>query len=735
MIRTGPLAGIPSAGRQGLRLPALLAVLGLAVVGGCREAPDLPPDGLLPHARSMQQAGHFEDSIAPLQGLLQVDPQHLEARRLLALAYLQTGDGAAAASHLERALKAGAQPGPIKPLQARALVLQEAYEQAIEVITADDLAQADIGLLLTLAEAHLGLEQADAARQLLEQVLLMDPRHDGARANLFRLTMGTGDHAQAAQHLARLPQDQLETWLFTGDLALATGDPQRAQRAYARVLEQVAEHAAATQGIAQAHLAAGDTATAREILNRVLATTPDDPNAHYLLAVAAYQDALRDEAVLHVRHTLSQIPVHGPALRLYGLLNIELRRYEQAAESLTRYLADTPEDTATGKLLAAVWLQLGQPWEADDVLDGLSGSGDDPVVTTLRGLSQLQRGDYAQAITLLKGPQGEERTDLGRALADGEPEPLAPTPPPASTQLIPRLLAGADAADPDLRETAALAQRIVDQPDDARAYVLLTERAVARGDITEACKLYGLLVARNLTAAAPSSLANLGCLQAGTVSEGLGDTLEADFRTEIDSLLRRVERALGSGGPSPPDHEALTSPLVATVLARQIREVGQVSTTAAPVALPLYQIPPALKDQLKALRDSLPQWLRELNDGPAAAGRRPQRAEADRDQDSQPMPLGAPLGADPPPPAEVLSEVAALGAALFGAFGWLAGLVRRNQEVALVSALLVGGALYFLYFLAQRQHRRAEASSHRRRSRNPDGKSGSRRGPPRPGND
>ena len=608
---------------------------------GCQERATVSAKDLLHQARALQLAGDHAASIEILQELVRQVPRKMAARRLLIAAYLELGDGEAAESHIERAVRMGAEPAALRPMRLRALVLQGAYARAIAAMPEDELAAAGVDELLSLAQARSGLNQYAEAKALFESILARSPGDKTALTGLVELALRTGDLTSAARHLQGLPPEESGTRRLDGKLALLQGDAARAEGAFRGLAEEAPQDEEALLALAQARLAQDDHEGAREALERVLAVNAQSSDAHYLLGASAHLVGDLDESVRHLRESLGRTPQHGPALKLFGLASIKLGHPEQALESLKTYLSASPGDLEARKLLAAVLLQQEQPWEAAGVLEAAGDDDADPVLLTLRGLTEVKRGNYSAGIDLLE--RAVALPDVADAGAD-EPSAAAPFDGGSLTKRstvdsLHRLMS--DDRSEDEATSTALASRIA-SPDQANQgdYTELARRAEAQGDEAEACALYARLLREpgEEKGAARRRFEALGCEEKyGSISiqaarspgkdgprRELNPTHARVLRAGVMELLKATRVALRHEDTAPGLADATaasTLPALSGIIAKRLvsHQVNTVTThrmVAGEPVRPLFILPPDIKERIKDLRDSLPPWVRRLDDAP-----------------------------------------------------------------------------------------------------------------------
>ncbi|MDZ7754535.1 MAG: tetratricopeptide repeat protein [Gammaproteobacteria bacterium] len=743
----------------------LMALLAVAV--GCNDQEARSGQDLIQHVQDLQISGRFEESMDPLRDLLLDEPAHIDARLMLARAYLELQDGATADSHIRRAVKLGATPDSVRAMRVHALVLKKAYGEAIALLRPGDTENGDINLLLPAAQAHLGHRQLVQARALFRIVLQAGSHDAAAHTGLFEIAMIEGDYEAAETQLAALAKNLDSTRHLEGRIALARNQPQRAAEAYQRLIARNPADTTASVGLVQARLALGEQAAARRVLEQLLADDPESADAHYLLAVAEYLDGNTKASLDQVRETLSHAPHYGPALRLFGMLNLRLGYSEQAVEALKRYLSGAQEDLETRKLLVAVLLQLKHTYEADDLLREVSELRDDPTLVTLRGLSHLQHGDYVTAIELLKQVAAVHAEPDAPAAVAGDLYAEAgitadPWRPDAAAALISERtgLEGTErlsqliTIDSGLTgdEETGLVLRLVEDHEATKDYLALAKHAAEQGDLVEACALYARMLTRAEHDEARQRFRALECEEKyGSIetqqARAPGDTrfepssgplAPPPQKAQMSRLVHRLRASLdkvpaaGSeetrppGDTSPPRSRAnaellassLSTELLAHMVSTQIAVVGHTALSGVQSTYPLHLIPPDLKEQLKEMRDRLPTWVRALDDGPEGTAAGPSGGDPAAGGGSQFV--ADTITTITPESGETTGGFRWLVAVFDGGselIGWLGDTMRNNEALLFIFAIPVILALFLRDVLGNRRRGGARRShrSHRHR--------------------
>src|SRR3972149_3745598 len=217
----------------------LLAALTLAAVAGCGASSD--PQILIAKAQEYRQKGDYKAAIIELKNLLQKNPDHAEARYLLGVGYLESGDARSAEDELRRALKLGNDLGTTLPVLGRALVLQGKFKEVLDETDPArvQIAQGSPEILNARGLAQIFLGRTAEAKQAFDRALALRPDDADALLGQARLAAGERKLDEAARLFARAiaiaPKSE-DAWLGKGDLSRVTDDRAGALAAYGEVL-------------------------------------------------------------------------------------------------------------------------------------------------------------------------------------------------------------------------------------------------------------------------------------------------------------------------------------------------------------------------------------------------------------------------------------------------------------------------------------------------------------------
>ncbi len=362
------------------------------------------PQALVTQARGDLARGDFKQAIIQAKTALQRMPDLPEARYLLGVALLRTGDAAGAEAELRRALALGFAAATVAPALAQAMLAQGLQTRLIAEFADTVLDQtADLASLKTsLATAYALEGDAQASQAALSAALTADPHYAPALLMRARALAGQNDVEGALAVLdsiiARTPANH-QAWQAKGDLLRPSkGKGDEALAAYRKVLEIKPDHVAAHVALLTLLLAQDKLVDAAAQLGKLKSLSPNQPQTRYFETLLAYQQDDFQRAGELSRQLLVLAPTDLRSLQLAGATALQVNDLVQAQAHLERVVRAAPQARLARQLLVSAYLRTGQGGKAlDTLLPMLQGGEPDAATSALAGDVYRRTGDIKKA--------------------------------------------------------------------------------------------------------------------------------------------------------------------------------------------------------------------------------------------------------------------------------------------------------------------------------------------------
>lgn len=370
-----------------------------------RLAPALPALNYLQALLSFQD-GDLDRASDELQTLLRSAPGNLQAQLLYGIVSYGRDEFTIADDYLTRVLASTpGNPQVVKLLGAARLKLRQP-DRAVQVLsTAVDETTEDAQLLALLGTAYLQTGDNTRGAAYIERAVALDPDQALLRTQLAVGRIAAGDTGAAIAQLesaVALGQDVIQADVLLVLSYLNKKSFDKALEASTALEARMADSPLPFNLTGLAYLAQRrfDLAAAR--FEKALEI---DPQFHVArmnlarLALVAQRPADAEKAYLAV---LEADPKHLGALM--GLAGLARSQGDAAAmeEWMLKANRANPEALQPIVALAEAYLRLGEGLKASSMLTGVKPQQADlPQVLRLRGMAQLQSGDYSSAVFTL----------------------------------------------------------------------------------------------------------------------------------------------------------------------------------------------------------------------------------------------------------------------------------------------------------------------------------------------
>ena len=357
-------------------------------------------DGHYRLAVRLAQRDELAAAMTHLRAVLELDPDHIDARLDLARALRRTGHIDEAIAQTRGAFDRAGQPLDIA--EELFWLLCEADDQtaAIDLLTLLDDDRSDTDALAVVARLYRGLGRLDDARAIATRIATLDA--DAGAIATAEVELESGEPVEAAKRVLAIAADSsrfAEARRLATEALLAAGDPRAALAAIAPARtafptdEEVAMSAAFAAADAGDHAGAraavdavgeaerplararledrlGDHAAALALLEGYLVKNPDSTTAlnlaGYLLADANQR---LPDAERWLRHARELAPGDPAILDSWGWLLLRKGDVRNAVRVLDRASRYAPRQAEVLVHLATAWAADHAPRTAEAVLD------------------------------------------------------------------------------------------------------------------------------------------------------------------------------------------------------------------------------------------------------------------------------------------------------------------------------------------------------------------------------
>ena len=387
----------------------LLLTAGL-LMGGLTACSKLQStESLIGEAREYQSKGDNKAAIIQLKNALQKSPNNGEARYLLGTIYNQTGDVLSAEKELRRALQLGISSGKVLPELANALLVQGKFQQVLDETKQLNDEQPSATVLALRGNAYLSLNKGRDAKPLFEkeakasfeQSLKITPGYPAALIGLSRHSLTQNNIESATEYseqaVTQHPEN-IDAWLFKGDLLRVQGKNDAALAAYGQALKLQPDNVPAHINAALLNIGSGKFNEAKTDIDAARKANPKNLMVVYSQALLEFRQEKYAASLESIQQILSVAPEHMPTVLLAGAVQLSLGSMPQAEQHLRKYLENDPANLYARKLLATALMKSDQPQAALTVLaEALHKSQQDVQLLAMIGEAYMKMGDYVKA--------------------------------------------------------------------------------------------------------------------------------------------------------------------------------------------------------------------------------------------------------------------------------------------------------------------------------------------------
>jgi putative PEP-CTERM system TPR-repeat lipoprotein len=406
-------------------------------------------------ARETAANGDVPTSVIELKNVLQQDPNHVEARWLLARNYLNLGFGIGARKELRRIEDQRGDDPEYVVAVLQALLSEGRFEDVITRI--EDLPADGVSARVAAAqtEAYVALGDRENAAEALARAESLAPDDPDVLLAKAIFAFANGDSAEAVgyarQAQSSRPRDP-RAFIVEGRIQIPRGELTAAEAAFRAAVKLIPARSDAQAGVINALLAQGRAEEARAAAQKLVRQFPRAPLPQVLRATAQVMLGDNQAARDGLNEVLSLEPNNLIGRFLMARILFADGQLQQAEEMAGSVVKDAPASYAARKLYASVLIRNGRAGDAIALLEAA------PAQTT-----QSAEGLEFMGMAYLEAGRIREATEFLAAAAEQKPD---------SAQIRSKLAfvkIAADDLDSALGDIAAL---VGDNADERRTRVL-----------------------------------------------------------------------------------------------------------------------------------------------------------------------------------------------------------------------------------------------------------------------
>jgi putative PEP-CTERM system TPR-repeat lipoprotein len=357
-------------------------------------------------AQAELKKGNLRGAIIQLKNAVRTDPNNLEARYSLALAYLQGNDAISAEKELKTALSRGFDEAKIAAPLGRAYLMQLKHDSLLkEIQPAERGKDIEHDIKVYRGYAHFGLKQYDDAEKSFNDARALKPSDPRGLVGLGRLLEDLGRFKEAEQKadeaiaLTTAAQQLGETLTLKANLRRLQRDSEGALLNFGKAIQADPNANSARIGRAVLLIDRKEDAAAAEDVAAVLKALPGQPVAVYLDALLKVRRKETKPAMEALQNMVNKAAnPYPPALYLLGTLLLGNNEIEQAETNLTRYVALVEGDVTARKILAGLLIRKNASEKAIIVLNrAVELAPKDPEVAGLLASAYMRKRDFNEA--------------------------------------------------------------------------------------------------------------------------------------------------------------------------------------------------------------------------------------------------------------------------------------------------------------------------------------------------
>jgi putative PEP-CTERM system TPR-repeat lipoprotein len=312
---------------------------------------------------SYMQARNFNKAEEFFEKASTLEPKAANLRTSVALSKLGKGQQAQAVSDLQLATKLDAKSQLAGMALVRTELSLEHFDSALAAVLALERAQPGVAAVEDLkGMVYIGKRDAVRARAQFNKALATQPSYFPAAANIAQLDLRENNPAAARQHLQAFIDKNpasIEGMTALASLDQNEGKTDAATKWLERASAAQADAVAPAVNLMGQYLRTGRTQQALDLARKLLVTHPGEPDLLDLLGRGFLANGQQEDALTTYKELALALPRSAYAQMQVAAVQVLLKRYAPAEDSLKTALALQPDFPAAQLALAELYARKG----------------------------------------------------------------------------------------------------------------------------------------------------------------------------------------------------------------------------------------------------------------------------------------------------------------------------------------------------------------------------------------
>ncbi|MGO9865301.1 MAG: tetratricopeptide repeat protein [Terriglobales bacterium] len=328
------------------------------------SAQERDPDKLLNDAIQAQQRGDYQSAITDYRQLLQLRPDHIEAKVNLGAALAHVGQFDEAIAMYRSALPSLKDKNPVLLNLGLAYYKKGDLAKAREQFaTLHHSSPNNVQAAILLADAEIKLGEAEAAADMLAPLEKSFSRNSDFDYELGLALIKSGHRREGIPRMEKAGELAKggDAYMLAGATLMDLNEFEQARHDLETALQLAPNLRGLHKLVGMARDKTGDQKAAEPAFRQALKENPDDFDANLYLGALLYKQRHMEEAKVYLEHAVQLKPTDSMARYESAMLKSTSGEYEAAARELEGVVKENPDWLEPHVELTSLYYKLHRP--------------------------------------------------------------------------------------------------------------------------------------------------------------------------------------------------------------------------------------------------------------------------------------------------------------------------------------------------------------------------------------